>query len=86
MSGKFVQSLIVGVLVMVAVYIGLIQAFTQNRRIVKRAIAVFSASSGILVTLWLNETPGALEKFTIQIVGAGIAVVLALLTLAKKHV
>ena len=85
MNDIFFQSLIIGILVMVAIYIVLIQALDQNRRLVKRSIAVFSAGCGVLVTLWLGENPTALEEYTIQIVGAGVAVVLALLTFAKNR-
>ncbi len=84
-NNNFIQSLIIGVLVMVAIYIGLMQAFNQNRTFFKRSVVMFSASCGILVTLWLHENPTALKEYTTQIVTAGIAVLLAFLTLAKKR-
>lgn len=84
MSPEFIQALLIGVLVMLAIYIGLQRAFGEASTSVRRAIAIFAAVVGILTMLWLQENPGSLEDYSAQIVAAGVAVVLALLALARR--
>jgi hypothetical protein len=79
-------SLIVGILVMLALYLSLSRIFNLNDFSVKKSLTLFCAAVGLLTTLWLNDNPAVLEKYVSEIVGAGIAVVLALLVFAKKSV
>jgi len=79
-------SLIVGILVLLALYLSLSQVFDLNDFSVKKSLTLFCAAVGLLTTLWLNDNPAVLEKYVSEIVGAGIAVVLALLVFAKKSV
>jgi len=72
--------LLIGLLVMVAIYISLWNFF----RSMKRAIGVFAAICGIVTMLWLQDNPYAIEKYSAQIAVGGLTVVLALLALAKR--
>lgn len=73
----------IGILVMTAVYIGLRRAFRVDLPSVRRGVIVFAAAAGLLTTFWLRENRGALGDYSAQIVMAGIAIVLALLALAR---
>jgi len=84
MSPVLIQSLLIGILVMTAVYIGLQRAWGQNASTLKRATAVFSAACGMLTTFWLMENHTILAEYATRIVVGGIAVVLALLAIARK--
>ncbi len=86
MDSTYVSALAVGVLVMLALYISLSQIFDTDDRSVKKSLALFCAAAGLLTTLWLRQHPDALEDYTVKIVAAGIAVVLALLALAKRTI
>jgi hypothetical protein len=83
MNSELIQPLLVGILVMLAVYIGLQRALAGSVG-TKRAAALFAAAAGLLTTLWLRENPDVLARYSAEIVIAGIAVVLALLALARK--
>lgn len=83
MSSGLIQASIIGILVMVAVYIGLRRSIGQTAVSIKRAIAIFAAGVGILTMLWLRENPRDLTDYSAEIVAGGVAVVLALLALAR---
>jgi hypothetical protein len=80
----FSFALLVGVLVMLALYLSLSRAFDLTNSSVKKSLALFCVAAGLLTIFWLNENPAVLEKYVSEIVGAGIAVLLALLVFAKK--
>lgn len=84
MDSNLVQPLLIGILVLAAVYIGLRQVFTSASSSIKRSAIVFAAACGLLTTFWLMENPQALANYSAQIVAAGVAVVLALLVLARR--
>lgn len=79
-------SLIIGILVMLALYLSLSQVFDLNDFSVKKSMILFCAAVGLLTTFWLNDNPAVLERYVSEIVGAGIAVVLALLIFARKSI
>ena len=76
--------LLLGILVMTAVFIGLRQVFASDAQPVRRAVIVFAAACGLLATVWLLDNPDALADYTARVVAAGIAVVLALLAIARR--
>jgi hypothetical protein len=86
MDAVYLSALMVGVLVMLALYLSLARVIDVVDRSVKKSLALFCAVSGILTTFWLNRHPDVLEKYVAKIVGAGIAVVLMLLVFAKKSI
>lgn len=86
MPSTYVSALIVGVLVMLALYLTLMRTFESGGYSARKSLALFCAGAGILTTLWLNQHPDILEKYVSEIVGAGIAVVLALLIFARKSI
>jgi len=73
MSSDFCLSLGIGLLVTCAVYIGLRRAFGGRDLTIRRAVAVFSAVAGIVVTLVLRERPDLLEEQSTRVVVALIA-------------
>ena len=83
---EFVLACGIGLLVMCAVYIGLRRAFGRGDSTVRRASAVFSAVAGIVVTVFLNNNPDVLQAQGLKIVLALIAVVLALIAVARRNV
>jgi ABC-type sulfate transport system permease component len=86
MSVDSLVSLGIGLLVMCAVYVGLRRAFGGKDSTVRRAIAVFSAVAGIVVTLFLREHPDLLEQQGTKIVLALIGVVLAFIAASRRNV
>jgi hypothetical protein len=84
MSSDFLLSIGIGVLVTCAVYVGLRRALGADRT-VRRAVAVFAAAGGIVVTLFLRQRPALLEEQGAKIVLALIGVVLALIATARRH-
>ena len=81
---ELILPLIIGILVMTAIYIVLSRIFGTEDLSTRRALAIFGAGAGIVVTFWLRGNPAALREYTAQIAIAGIGVVLALLALAKR--
>ena len=86
MDAIFSSALIVGILIMLTLYLSLSRAFGLTNLTVKKSLALLFVAVGLLTTFWLNEHPATLEKYITEIVGAGVAVVLALLVFAKKPV
>lgn len=80
-----VLSLGIGILVTCAVYIGLRRAF-RNEPALRRAVILFAAVAGIVVTFFLRAHPALLEEWGTQIVLALLGVVLVLIALARRHV
>ncbi len=81
MPSDLLQPLLIGVMVTVALYIALHNAFPQSA---KRALGIFVGACGMLTTFWLLENPLALREHSSQIVVAAIGVVLAFLVFAKN--
>ena len=79
-----VAALIIGVMVMLAVFLSLSRFFDINNSSVKKSLALFSAATGLLSTLWLRVNPTVLRDYWAQIAVAGILVVLVLLRLGRK--
>jgi hypothetical protein len=79
-----IQSLLIGVLVMLAVYLSLSRVIDIGRVSVKRSLALFSAAVGLLTSIWLESYPTLLRDYTGKVVLAGLGVVLALLVFARK--
>ena len=79
------KPLLIGIMVTAAIYISLQWILRVNPQS-KRALGVFGGVCGLLTTFWLMENPGALADYSAQIVVAGIAVVLALLGLARRMI
>ena len=86
MDTPYISALAVGILVMLALYLSLSRTFDLADRLVKKSLALFCAAVGLLTTLLLRQHPDALEDYMVKIVAAGIAVVLALLALAKRTI
>ncbi len=86
MNTEFVQSLIIGILVTLALYLTLSKSFDINISYRRKTLGLFSGAVGLLTTLWLFENRNMLEEYVAKIVIAGIAVVLALLAIAKKSI
>jgi drug/metabolite transporter (DMT)-like permease len=86
MSVDSLVSLGIGLLVMCAVYVGLRRAFGSKDPTVRRAVAIFSAVAGIVVTLFLREHPDLLEQQGTKIVLALIGVVLAFIATSRRNV
>lgn len=84
MNSDFTLSLGIGLLVMLAIYIGLRRALGQNDLTIRRAMAVFSTVAGVMVTLYLFDRPAALEEQAGKIVLALVGVVLALIAVARR--
>ena len=76
----------IGLLAMCAIYIGLRRAFGGGDSAIQRAMAVFSAVSGITVAWFLWKNPDLLHQQATRIVLALIAVVLAVTAVAKRNV
>ena len=76
--------MLIGVLVMIAVLIGLEHLFGQRTDANRRAPAVFSACCGILTTLFLKENPALTADISARVVLAALAILLALLALVRK--
>ncbi|MBT3313182.1 MAG: hypothetical protein HN390_01075 [Anaerolineae bacterium] len=85
MDSVFIKSLIVGALVMLALYLSLSKVFDINNYSVRKALGLFAGAAGLLTTFWFLENPALLEKYVAEIVIGGIGIVLALLSLAKKQ-
>jgi len=77
-------SLLIGIMVMLAIYLSLTRVMNISNLSIRRALALFSAAVGILVTFWLKSNPDILGSYTREIVFAGLGVVLALIFLARK--
>lgn len=84
MLTDMIQPLLLGILVMTAVLIGLRQIQASAAPQIKRSVVVFAAACGLLTTLWLRDHPTVLADYSAQIVIAGLAVVLALLAIARR--
>lgn len=78
------SSLLVGIMVMLAVYLSLSRMVDVSSVSVRKSLVLFSAALGLLSSFWLRSHPDMLEEYTGQIVLAGLAVVIALLTYARK--
>lgn len=76
----FFYSLLIGILVMLAVFI----VFTWDTNINKRPLAIFSAALGLLITLYLQEDSKMLGEYSEKIVLAGLAVLLAIFAYLRK--
>jgi hypothetical protein len=86
MNAIFSSALLVGILVMLALYLSLSRVFDLTDFTVRKSLALFCAAIGLLTTFWLNDNPVVMGKYISEIVGAGIAVVLALLIFARKSI
>ena len=84
MLSDLLQPLLIGVMVTIAIYIGLQRGSRAKAHTLTRVFGIFAGACGMLTTFWLRENPNALREYSAQIVMAGIAVVLALLGLARK--
>ncbi len=84
MESMSLPSLLIGILVMLAIYLSLSRAFDTTNISVKRSLALFSAVVGLLTTLWLGSHPEVLREYSGKIVLSGLAVVLALLAFAGR--
>jgi hypothetical protein len=78
------SSLLIGIMVMLAIYLALSRVMDIANPSVKKALALFSAAVGLLATFWLRSHPNLLGHYTQEIVLAGLAIVIALLFLAHK--
>jgi hypothetical protein len=76
-------SILIGLMVTTAVYISMRRVFVTGFASIKRAVGVFAGICGILTTFWLMENPEALQSYWTRIATGGLAVVLALLALAR---
>ena len=79
-----IPSLLIGVLVMLAVYLTLSRVIDISNISVKKSLALFSAAIGFLTTFWLEGNPSIMRDYTERIVIAGLGVLLALLAFARK--
>ena len=79
-----VSSLLIGIMVMLAIYLALSRVMDYSHSTIKKASAIFSGVAGLLSTFWLRENPDILGDYTQQIVLAGLAVVIALLAFLRK--
>jgi len=79
-----IPSLLIGVLVMLAVYLTLSRVIDISNISVKKSLALFSAVLGILTTFWLESNPSIMHDYTERIVLAGLGILLALLAFARK--
>ena len=79
-----VSSLLIGILVMLAAYLSISRIVDVNKVSVKKSLAIFSATLGLLSTLWLQNNPAILKEYSEKIVIAGLGIILALLALARK--
>lgn len=84
MDSIFIYSLLIGIMVMLALYLSLSRVMDIANTSVKRSLAIFSAAIGLLSTLWLESHPSVMREYSEKIVYAGLAVVLALLVFARK--
>lgn len=81
---ELLPALLIGLMVTMAMYIGLQKAFHDTFELSRRAIGIFAGAGGLLTTLWLMQNPQALESYSTQIITASVAVVLALLAVARR--
>ena len=79
-----VSSLLIGLLVLAAIYLGLSRVFDVTKPSVRKALGVFSGVAGLLSTLWLRDHPDQLGKYTQEIVVASLAVIIVLLARVRK--
>jgi drug/metabolite transporter (DMT)-like permease len=84
LTTNFLLALSIGLLVTCAVYIGLQKAFGVENLALRRAIAIFAAVAGIMVTLFVREHPDLLRQQSAKIVLALIGVALALIAFIKR--
>lgn len=80
LDNDFLYSLLIGILVMLAVYI----VFTWDTNINKRPLAIFSAALGLLTTLYLQENSKMLGDYSEKIVLAGLGVLLAIFAYLRR--
>ena len=85
MPSDLLKPLLIGLMVMAAIYISL-QWIIRGNPQSKRALGVFGGACGLLTTFWLLENPEILADYAAQIVTAGVAVVLSLLWLARRSI
>lgn len=78
------SSLLVGIMVMLAIYLSMSCLTDVTNVSIKKSLALFSAATGLLSTFWLRSHPDLLEEYIGKIVLAGLAVIIALLAYALK--
>lgn len=79
-----IPSLLIGVLVMLAIYLTLSRVIDIGNISVKKSLALFSAGIGILTTFWLEANPSLMRDYTEKIVIAGLGILLAFLAFARN--
>lgn len=84
MDTDFLYALLIGIIIMLAIYLALSRVVTITNVPVKRALALFAAAIGLLSVFWLDSHPDILREYAGKIVLAGLAVVLALLAFARR--
>ncbi|MBT6063050.1 MAG: hypothetical protein HOG55_17880 [Anaerolineae bacterium] len=85
MDTYFIKALILGVLVMLALYLSLSKTFDIDHFSTRRTLDLFSGGVGLLTTFSLIENPAVLNKYVNETVIGGLGVVLAIITLARKR-
>jgi hypothetical protein len=86
MTSEFLQPLLIGIMVMIAIFIGLRLSLNTKERSIIRAVAIFAAAGGFLTTFWLVENPEFLSYYSKRIVVGGLTAVLALIALARLYI
>ena len=84
MDNDFLQALILGIAIMLAIFIGLNMVQRARDLSTRRAYAIFGAAVGLISTFYLAERPALLDEYLFEVVGAGVAVLVALLWFVRR--